>query len=114
MFANLNLLLPGDQPQVVVPETAITYTLYGNSLYVVGASTGEDGQALKDQQGQPQLVVERRFVETGERRDGVVVVLKGLDAGEQVVTAGQLKLDNGAHVTLVADQALEPQAKAAP
>lgn len=114
MFANLNLLLPGDRPQVVVPETAITYTLYGNSVYVVDASTGEDGQPLKDQQGQPQLVVERRFVETGERRDGLVVVLKGLKAGEQVVTAGQLKLDNGAHVTLVADQALEPQAKAAP
>jgi membrane fusion protein (multidrug efflux system) len=50
-------------------------------------------------------VVERRFVETGERRDGQVLVLKGLKAGEQVVTAGQLKLDNGAHVAIVEDQA---------
>ena len=60
---------------------------------------------VKDSQGRAQLVVERRFVETGERRDGQVLVLKGLKAGEQVVTAGQLKLDNGAHVAIVEDQA---------
>ncbi|MEX6502305.1 efflux RND transporter periplasmic adaptor subunit [Pseudomonas zhanjiangensis] len=113
MFANLNLILPGDQPQVLVPETAITYTLYGNSVYVVDERKDQDGQVEKDAKGQAQLVVERRFVETGERRDGLVVVLKGLEAGERVVTAGQLKLDNGAHVTLVDDRALTPQANAA-
>ena len=63
------------------------------------------GAVVKDSQGRAQLVVERRFVETGERRDGQVLVLKGLKAGEQVVTAGQLKLDNGAHVAIVEDQA---------
>jgi membrane fusion protein, multidrug efflux system len=100
MFANLEVLLPGESSRVVVPETAITYTLYGNSVYVIGEKTDPDGQEGKDQQGQAQLVVERRFVETGERREGQVVILKGLQAGERVVTAGQLKLDNGAHVTL--------------
>lgn len=34
MFASLLILLPNPQPQVVVPESAITYTLYGNSVYV--------------------------------------------------------------------------------
>jgi membrane fusion protein (multidrug efflux system) len=38
------------------------------------------------------------------------VILKGLQAGEQVVTAGQLKLDNGAHVAIV-DAPLEPSAE---
>ncbi len=106
MFANLNLILPGDQPRVLVPETAITYTLYGNSVYVVSEKQAEDGKLEQDDEGQAQLVVERRFVETGERRDGLVVIRKGLEAGERVVTAGQLKLDNGAHVTLVDDRAL--------
>ncbi|WP_043308735.1 efflux RND transporter periplasmic adaptor subunit [Pseudomonas sp. ML96] len=106
MFANLEVLLPGEKPQVVVPETAITYTLYGNSVYVIGEQKDDKGAVVKDDKGQAQLVVERRFIETGERRDGVVLVLKGLKAGEQVVTAGQLKLDNGSHVTIVADQAL--------
>jgi membrane fusion protein (multidrug efflux system) len=106
MFANLEVLLPGEKPQVLVPETAITYTLYGNSVYVIGEQKDDQGAVVKDDKGQPRLVVERRFVETGERRDGQVLVLKGLKAGEQVVTAGQLKLDNGAHVAIVEDQAL--------
>lgn len=99
MFANLEVLLPGEKAQVVVPETAITYTLYGNSVYVVGEK--------QDEQGQTQLQVERRFVETGERRDAQVLILKGLQAGERVVTSGQLKLDNGAHVKVVDDPALQ-------
>lgn len=105
MFANLEVLLPGDLPHVVVPETAITYTLYGNSVYVIGEKKDKDGQVEKNDKGETQLVVERRFVETGERRDGKVTLLKGLKAGEQVVTAGQLKLDNGAHVAIVDDKA---------
>ncbi|MES2821308.1 MAG: efflux RND transporter periplasmic adaptor subunit [Pseudomonadota bacterium] len=103
MFADLAVLLPSEAPQVVVPETAITYTLYGNSVYVIEAKKGEDGKVEPDDKGQPMLVVQRRFVDTGERREGRVVVRKGLQPGEQVVTAGQLKLDNGAHVAIVAD-----------
>jgi membrane fusion protein (multidrug efflux system) len=95
---------------VVVPETAITYTLYGNSVYVIGERKDDKGQVVKDDKGEAQLVVERRFVETGERRDGVVLILKGLKPGERVVTAGQLKLDNGAHVAIVDDKALTQDA----
>ncbi len=66
---------------------------------------GRPGRRGQGRQGPAPPEVERRFVETGERRDGQVLVLKGLKAGEQVVTAGQLKLDNGAHVAIVEDQA---------
>ncbi len=106
MFANLEVLLPSEDARVVVPETALTYTLYGNSVYVIGNKKDDKGVEEKDDKGQPVLVVERRFVETGERRDGKVIVLKGLKAGENVVTAGQLKLDNGSHVAVVTDDAL--------
>lgn len=105
MFANLQVLLVGETPQVLVPETAITYTLYGNSVYVIEEQASEsdaDGPASAAD-GQAALRVERRFVETGERREGQVVILKGLQAGERVVSAGQLKLDNGARVAIVAD-----------
>jgi membrane fusion protein (multidrug efflux system) len=126
MFANLQVLLASQAKQVVVPETAITFTLYGNSLYVVGPKdqpaasnpcTSTAGQLLcwlglakapQAVEAQQSLVVERRFVSTGERRDGLVIISKGLRAGEQIVTAGQLKLDNGASVSLVADQATAP------
>jgi membrane fusion protein (multidrug efflux system) len=110
MFADLAVLLPSEAAQVVVPETAITYTLYGNSVYVIEPQKGEDGQVQQDEEGQPVLAVQRRFVDTGERREGLVVVNKGLQPGEQVVTAGQLKLDNGARVAIVADpQAAESE-----
>lgn len=112
MFADLAVLLPSEAPEVVVPETAITYTLYGNSVYVIEQQKGEDGHPQQDDKGQPVLAVQRRFVDTGERREGLVVVNKGLQAGEQVVTAGQLKLDNGTRVAIVADPQLaegEPQ-----
>lgn len=77
MFASLQLLLPDPQPQVVVPENAITYTLYGNSVYLVSRKQGEDGKPQDDSEGQPQLIAEQRTVQTGERRDGWVVVSKG-------------------------------------
>lgn len=108
MFANLQVLLPQSPPQVVVPETAITYTLYGNSVYVISEKKDEDGQVVKNDQGQAELMVERRFVATGERRAGQVVLLKGLKAGEQVVSSGQLKLDNGAHVAIATEPAAAP------
>ncbi|NIE74952.1 efflux RND transporter periplasmic adaptor subunit [Pantoea sp. Tr-811] len=108
MFANLLVLLPDPQPQVVVPESAITYTLYGNSVYVATPKKDQDGNPQHDDNGQPQLTAEQRTVQTGERRDGVVVVSKGLKAGEQVVTAGQLKLTPGAAIRIGQDSALKP------
>ncbi|MFK3771848.1 efflux RND transporter periplasmic adaptor subunit [Pseudomonas sp. NPDC089406] len=113
MFASLQLLLPDPHPQVVVPENAITYTLYGNSVYVIGPKKGKDGQPENTAEGQPQLAVEQRTVQTGERRDGWVVVSKGLQAGDQVVTAGQLKLSPGAAVHISDDAALKPAASGA-
>jgi len=109
MFANLLVLLPNPQPQVVVPESAITYTLYGNSVYVALPRKDKDGNPEQDDKGQPQLSAEQRSVQTGERRDGVVVVSKGLKAGEQVVTAGQLKLTPGAAIRIGQDTALKPE-----
>jgi membrane fusion protein (multidrug efflux system) len=110
MFSSLQVLLPDPQPQIVVPESAVTYTLYGNSVYVAVAKKADDGQVQKNAEGQPELIAERRFVETGERRDGLVVVIKGLQAGEQVVTAGQLKLTQGASITLSPDKTLQSPA----
>jgi membrane fusion protein (multidrug efflux system) len=106
MFASLQVLLPDPQPRIVVPESAITYTLYGNSLYVVAQKKAEDGTVEKDDKGQPILIAERRFIETGERRDGQVMITKGVQNGEKVVTAGQIKLDNGAHIAISDDKTL--------
>ncbi|MCI0993260.1 efflux RND transporter periplasmic adaptor subunit [Pseudomonas sp. ICMP22404] len=109
MFANLQVILPDVAAGIVVPESAVTYTLYGNSMYVVTQKKAADGSVEKDDKGQPVLIVERRFVETGERRDGLVLVTKGIQSGEQVVIAGQIRLDNGTHIAISDDKTLTEQ-----
>ena len=109
MFASLQVLLPDPQIHIVLPESAITYTLYGNSAYVVTQKKAADGSLEKDDKGQPVLIAERRFIETGERRDGQVMITKGVRKGEKVVTAGQIKLDNGAPIAISDDKTLAEQ-----
>lgn len=114
MFADLQVLLPNEDPRIVVPETAITYTLYGNSVLVVTEGQPPESEDADDATAAPDtpyLVVKRRFVRTGERREGRIVILEGLQAGEQVVVAGQLKLDNGAHVAIAEKRTLELEPK---
>ncbi|MGV2833991.1 efflux RND transporter periplasmic adaptor subunit [Pseudomonas shirazensis] len=108
MFASLLVLLPDPQPQVVVPESAITYTLYGNSVYVVSPKQNADGQPENAADDKPQLIAEQRTIRTGERRDGVVVVSEGLKAGERVVSAGQLKLTPGAAIQITEQASTTP------
>ncbi|QZI72013.1 efflux RND transporter periplasmic adaptor subunit [Pseudomonas protegens] len=108
MFADLQVLLPDPQLKVVVPESTLTYTLYGNSVYVVTQKKAADGSLEQDPKGQPLLVAERRFVDTGEHRGGLVMINKGVKKGEQVVSAGQIKLDNGAPISITPDK-LQPE-----
>lgn len=114
MFASLQVLLPNPRNEVVVPQSAVTYTLYGNSVYVAVPRKAEEDQAEKTGDGQPQLIAERRFVETGERRDGLVVISKGLTPGDTVVTAGQLKLTQGSAITLSPDKTLNAKPNSPP
>lgn len=99
MFANVAVVLPEAPSLVVLPETAVDFSLYGDSVFVVH----EDG---KDDKGQPVLKVARTFVKTGERFDGKVAILSGLTGGERVAASGQLKLNNGTLVSLVPDDPL--------
>jgi membrane fusion protein (multidrug efflux system) len=114
MFTSLQILLPNPRTEVVVPETAVTYTLYGTSVYVAVPKTAEDGEPQKTPDGQPVWVAERRFIEAGERREGLVVIAKGVKAGEQVVTAGQLKLSQGALITVSPDKTLTGEPDTSP
>ena len=50
MFVNAAVVLPDEPPVVVLPETAVDYTLYGDSVYVLrpDGAAGADGQAGAD------------------------------------------------------------------
>ncbi|MDG2273014.1 MAG: efflux RND transporter periplasmic adaptor subunit [Halioglobus sp.] len=87
MFARLVIDL--DQPMrvVTVPETAVSYSLHGDTVYVLSQSKG-------------QTTVQPRVVKTGATRDGQTAILEGLLSSEWVATAGQNKLYRGARVTI--------------
>lgn len=94
MFANVSVLYSSEVKRVTVPRTAIAYSLYGDSVFVVEpAKPAKAGE-------KPELVVHRRGVKVGPRKGEVVAVLSGLKAGETVVTSGQIKLHNGAPVRI--------------
>jgi len=103
MFVNAAVVLPPQPDALVVPETAVEYTLYGDSVYVIR----EDG---KDAKGKPVLKVVRTPVKTGTRWDNNVAILSGLEPGEQVVAAGQVKLQSGAQVAVTGSPPPQPPA----
>jgi membrane fusion protein (multidrug efflux system) len=101
MFANVMVLAGEPREVVTVPRTAVTYSLYGDSVYAVKSAPEtppKDGKA--ETPAEPKLVADRRFVKTGPARDDRVVILSGVAAGEQVVTTGQLKLNPGAAIRI--------------
>jgi multidrug efflux system membrane fusion protein len=95
MFATTTIVLPEKPPVVTVTETAVDYTLYGDSVYLITEKKGDDGKTS--------LTVVRTFVQTGNRVGGRAEILKGLKPGDRVVAVGQLKLQSGAAVTISTD-----------
>jgi membrane fusion protein (multidrug efflux system) len=123
MFAQVAVLAGSPKELVTVPRTAVTYTLYGDSVWVVKEGSAEPagmpsasvdaGAAVAADAPPPQeptLTVERRFVHVGPAEQGRVAILDGVKAGEQVVTSGQLKLHPGATVKIDNADALKPPA----
>ena len=97
MFATTTVVLPDKPPVVTVSETAVDYTLYGDSVYVITDKKEDDGKTS--------LTAVRTFVRAGNRIEGRAEILTGLKAGDRVVAVGQLKLQSGAAVTISPDPA---------
>lgn len=87
MFAHLSIDLGQSTEVVTLPETAVTYSLQGNTVYIVS----------EDDNG---LLVTPRVVQTGAVKEGRITITGGLDAGVRVVSVGQNKLYRGARIQL--------------
>ncbi|MDI9818160.1 MULTISPECIES: efflux RND transporter periplasmic adaptor subunit [unclassified Legionella] len=96
MFASISVEQPPIPDVVVLPSTAISYSLYGNSVFVIE----KDKEGKKDQQGNDILRVRRVFVSTGEQQGNFTVIKKGIETGQQVVSSGELKLQNDTRVVI--------------
>ncbi len=131
MFANVAVLAGSAKDFVTVPRTAVTYGLYGDSVWVVKESTPEPAPAPTPTAAvepvvtpaaadaaptiaipaEPKLTVDRRFVRVGPTEGDRVAILEGVQAGERVVTSGQLKLQPRATIQVDNSSALKAPAE---
>ena len=95
MFTTTTVVLPDKPAVVTVPETAVDYTLYGDSVYLITEKKEDDGKTS--------LTAVRTFVRTGNRVQGRAEIFSGLKPGDRVVAVGQLKLQSGAAVAISTD-----------
>jgi membrane fusion protein (multidrug efflux system) len=104
MFATVVLASGGPRRLLTLPQTAVSYNPYGDTVFVVEESKGKDEKVA--------LVAQQRFVTTGETRGDQVTILSGIKEGEIVVTAGQIKLRTGFPVTV--NNSIQPANEPAP
>jgi membrane fusion protein (multidrug efflux system) len=90
MFASIQIEESPTPNVVVVPTTAISYGLYGNAVFVID----------KDKHDPQIMHVHRQFVKTGEQKGNYTVIVSGIKAGQEVVSSGELKLENGTRVVI--------------
>jgi len=105
MFADVTIDEGAPRDLVTVPQAAITYNPYGDTVFVVE-------RAGADAKGEAKLVARQRFVKLGPTRGDQVAVIDGLAAGETVVSGGQMKLRNDSPV--VVNNAVLPGDSATP
>lgn len=100
MFVNAKLELPTEPNRLVVPATAIQTTAAGDSVLVVrGPEATTHGN------------VEYVRVTTGRRLGNRVIVNDGLEAGDIIITEGQLRVPPGAQVQVTNLQAPATEAQ---
>ena len=95
MFAKLTVDVGQPGRQLTLPQAAIVYNPYGDTVYVVQPGKG------KDDTGKPNPpTVKQAFVTIGDTRGDQVAILKGIAPGTEVVTSGQMKLKNDATISV--------------
>jgi membrane fusion protein (multidrug efflux system) len=93
MYSNVDIDDGDPSTLVTLPQSAITHNPYGDTVYLVQKSG-------KDDKGNPKLTAVQRFVKLGDTRGDQVAVKSGVAVGDEVVTAGQMKLRNGSPVVI--------------
>lgn len=110
MFVRLNVALPTEKAQIVVPQIAVTYTMYGETVYVLEQLSDEDKALVSKMAEQnPKLDANKMYrakqveVRTKDRNGIYAQLAKGVKAGDVIVTGGFQRLNNHSLI-IVSDQ----------
>jgi membrane fusion protein (multidrug efflux system) len=130
MFTNVSIDVGSKQRYLTLPQTAVVYNPYGETVFVVktkaeadkaqaAAEAAQNAEPTEQQAADkkakankgPQLppdalVVRQAFVTTGPTRGDQVAILRGVDEGVEVVTSGQIKLKSGSPIRI--DNSVQP------
>jgi membrane fusion protein, multidrug efflux system len=128
MFVDVDVDVGTQQRSLTLPQTAIVYNPYGETVFVVEKKSDFDRQqaaaaaqnsaapgmarqakpkAAKGPQLPPDaLVVQQTFVTTGATRGDQVAITGGISEGTEVVTSGQIKLKSGSPIRI--DNSVQP------
>ncbi len=90
MFVRTTIDVGAEQRYLTLPQTAVTYNPYGETVYRV--------RSPKEPAGHP--TAQLTFVTLGPSRGDQVAIVKGLEAGDVVVTGGQMKIKNGTQLAI--------------
>jgi membrane fusion protein (multidrug efflux system) len=93
MYATVEIDNGEATQHITLPQTAITYNAYGDTVFVVQKNGVDD-------KGNPRLTAVQRFIKLGDTRGDQVAIKEGVSAGEEIVTAGQVKLRSGAAIVV--------------
>ncbi|MCC5516458.1 efflux RND transporter periplasmic adaptor subunit [Vibrio splendidus] len=99
MYVDATLITSESDTIVAVPSVAISYTLYGNTVFVLDTSTKKASEhSSNDTSPFYEYKVVQRTVEVGPKQGGYVGVVSGLKEGDVVVTSNQHQLKNSGWV----------------
>lgn len=110
MFVRVNVDLPTEKDQIVLPQIAVTYTMYGETVYVLQPLSDEDKAMVSKMVEQNKALNVNKIyrakqveVKTLDRSGNFAQLGKGVKAGDIIVTGGFQRLSNNSLVT-VSDQ----------
>lgn len=93
MYAVISVDVGKSNKYITLPQTAITYNPYGNTVFVAKLNGRDKG-------GEPQYTADQKFVTVGPTRGDQIAIVSGIEAGELVVVAGQIKLQKGTPIIM--------------
>lgn len=92
MFVTVEVLLPPKKNVIAIPQSAISYAPYSNSVFVIESIKKSDGTTYQGVREQP--------VTLGSTQGDQIEILSGLKLGDIIVTSGVFNLRPGSPVNI--------------
>jgi membrane fusion protein, multidrug efflux system len=107
-FVNVQVIQPEKRQIVAVPLTAIIHASFGDSVFIVEPKKPGSPGMTQTPDGKPVKIARQQFVRLGQTRGDFVAIAKGVQAGQEVVSAGAFKLRHNAPIVI--DNSVRPDA----